>query len=428
MICCSAALIPKLILRALLGTSAKESTLEDRRIPGLLFESAYFCDLSNSAKKFHRPCRNARRASSSNCVRLNSIFLWLEFATNLRCSLVFRDYNRLRQPARKSDGAPNRLDMKAKFTILSGSVNEKLAAASAQLLDVEVGKCRVRRFPDTEVNIRLDEAVRERGVFIIQSSSPPVDQHTMEVFAIADACRRAAASGITWIAPYLGYARSDNRRGRRAPVMGRLVADFIERAGIDHVIAVDLHSQQLEGFFHIPVENLTAMFAIADVLKPHLDPASVIVSPDEGRVKMASAYASRLGCPVALLHKKRLDGRKTEISRVVGDVRGRSCIIVDDMISTGGTIKNAVEALIRAGAAENVIVAASHAVFTPEARKNLNHSAIRKLIVTDSIPISSDDWPQADVITLAPILAGAIQRSMAGQSMADLCEQISMGG
>lgn len=309
--------------------------------------------------------------------------------------------------------------MTAKFVILSGSVSQKLAVATAQRLGAEIGQCSVTRFPDTEVNVQLNEPVRERRVFIVQSSCPPVDQHVMEVLAIADACRRAAASSITWIAPYFGYARSDKRRDGRTPIMGRLVADFAERAGIDHLIAVDLHSQQVEGFFHIPVENLSAVPAIADALKPHLEPESVIVSPDAGRVKMASAYASRMGCPVAVLHKERLNGRKTAVSRIVGEVRARPCVIIDDMISTGGTINNAVEALIRAGAAGNFIVAASHGVFTSEARKNLNHPAIRQIIVTDSIPVSPDDWPQVKIVSLAPILAGAIRRSIGGESMTD---------
>lgn len=309
--------------------------------------------------------------------------------------------------------------MTAKFVILSGSASQKLAMATAQRLGAEIGQCSVTRFPDTEVNVQLNEPVRERRVFIVQSSCPPVDQHVMEVLAIADACRRAAASSITWIAPYFGYARSDKRRDGRTPIMGRLVADFAERAGIDHLIAVDLHSQQVEGFFHIPVENLSAVPAIADALKPHLEPESVIVSPDAGRVKMASAYASRMGCPVAVLHKERLNGRKTAVSRIVGEVRARPCVIIDDMISTGGTINNAVEALIRAGAAGNFIVAASHGVFTSEARKNLNHPAIRQIIVTDSIPVSPDDWPQVKIVSLAPILAGAIRRSIGGESMTD---------
>jgi ribose-phosphate pyrophosphokinase len=315
--------------------------------------------------------------------------------------------------------AARKKEMRAKFVIVSGSASQKLAMATAQRLGAEIGQCSVTRFPDTEVNVQLNEPVRERRVFIVQSSCPPVDQHIMEVLAIADACRRAAASSITWIAPYFGYARSDKRRGGRTPIMGRLVADFAERAGIDHLIALDLHSQQVEGFFHIPVENLSAVPALADALKSHLEPESVIVSPDAGRVKMASAYASRMGCPVAVLHKERLNGRKTAVSRIVGEVRARPCVIIDDMISTGGTINNAVEALIRVGAAGNFIVAASHGVFTPEARKNLNHPAIRKIIVTDSIPVSSDDWPQVKIVSLAPILAGAIRRSIGGESMTD---------
>jgi ribose-phosphate pyrophosphokinase len=319
------------------------------------------------------------------------------------------------------------MEMKAEFVIVSGSVNQQLAMATAQSLGAEIGKCNVERFPDTEVSVRLDEPVRERRVFIIQSSSPSVDQHVMEVFAIADACRRAAALGITWLAPYFGYARSDKRRGRRTAVMGRLVADFAAHAGIDHVIAVDLHSQQVEGFFHVPVENLTSVFAIAEALKPDLKPGSVIVSPDTGRVKMASTYASRLGCPVAVFHKERLNGTKTAVNRVVGEVRGRPCVIIDDMISTGGTINNAIEALIRAGAAGHFIVVASHAVFAPESRKTLNHPAIEKIIVSDSIPVSPDEWPQVKVVSLAPILAGAIRRSMAGASMSDLCEEVIHG-
>jgi ribose-phosphate pyrophosphokinase len=303
--------------------------------------------------------------------------------------------------------------MKADFMIVSGSVNRKLAIAIAQLLDVEVGKCRVERFPDTEVNVQLDEPVRDRRVFIVQSSCPPVDERTMEAFAIADACRRAAASVITWIAPYFGYARSDKRRGRRTALMGRLVADFAEHAGIHQVIAVDLHSPQVEGFFHVRVENLTAVLAISDALKPQLEPGAVIVSPDTGGMKLASAYASQLGCPVAVLHKERLNGAKTIINRVVGDVGGKPCVIIDDMISTGGTIKHAIEALIQAGSSERFIVAATHAVFTPKASKNLNHPGIRQIVVTDSIPLLAEDWLRdrgVKTVSLAPLLAEAIRR------------------
>ena len=191
--------------------------------------------------------------------------------------------------------------MKPDFIIVSGNVNRDLAIAIAQLLNVEIGKCRVERFPDTEVNVQLDESVRDRDVFIVQSSCPPVNERAMEAFAIADACRRDAASSITWIAPYFGYARSDKQRGRRTALMGRLVADFAEHAGIGRVIAVDLHAPQVEGFFRVPMENLTAVPAISDALKRDMEAESVIVSPDAGGIKLASAYASPFGlrgrCP-----------------------------------------------------------------------------------------------------------------------------------
>ncbi|HEU5245958.1 MAG TPA: ribose-phosphate pyrophosphokinase [Candidatus Udaeobacter sp.] len=303
--------------------------------------------------------------------------------------------------------------MKSDFIIVTGRVNRDLSMAIARLLGVEIGKCRVERFPDTEVDVQLEESVRDRHVFLVQSSCPPVDEHAMEVFAIADACRRAAASSITWISPYFGYARSDKRRGRRTALMGRLIADFAERAGINQVIAVDLHSPQVEGFFNVPVENLTAAPTISNALKPYLEPESVIVSPDTGGIKLASAYASCLSRTAAVLHKERLNGTKTVVNRVVGEVRGRPCVIIDDMISTGGTIRNAVEALIHAGSREHFIVAATHPVFTSDAKKNLNHPWLRQIIVTDSIPFSSDDWLRArgiKVVSLAPILAEAIRR------------------
>ena len=299
--------------------------------------------------------------------------------------------------------------MNQNLMIISGNVNRDLALAIAQHIDVRVAKCRVERFPDTEVNVQLDESVRDSRVFIVQSSCPPVDEHVMEAFAIADACRRAGTSFITWIAPYFGYARSDKRKGRRTALMGRLVADFAEHAGVDHVIAVDLHSPQVEGFFHVPVENLTAVRVIADALKRDMDPGSVIVSPDTGGLKLASAYASRLGCPVAVLHKERSNGGETVVKRLVGDVRGKACVIIDDMISTGGTIVHAIDALLEAGAQEQFIVAATHPVFTPEARKNLHHSSIRQIIVTDSIPVTHHHWPSVYVVSLAPIIAESIR-------------------
>jgi ribose-phosphate pyrophosphokinase len=305
--------------------------------------------------------------------------------------------------------------MNQNLMVVSGTANRDLAGAIARWLDVDLAKCWVERFPDSEVNVELGESVRERRVFIIQSSCPPVDQHAMEAFAIADACRRAAAGSITWVAPYFGYARGDKRRGKRRALMGRLIADFAEQAGINQLIAVDLHSPQVEGFFRAPVENLTAVPVIADALKENLLAESVIVSPDAGGIKLASAYGARLGCRVAVLHKERLDGAKTAITKIAGDVRGRACVIADDMISTGGTIKNAIEVLLQAGAGGGVTVAATHPVFTPEAQQNLNHPAIQQIVVTDSVPMSQHDWSRSrgvKVVSLAPLLASTIRRDV----------------
>ena len=302
--------------------------------------------------------------------------------------------------------------MKAQFVILSGSSNRKLALTTAGLLGVEIGECSLARFPDTEVNVQLNEPVRGRWVFILQSSSPPVDEHVMEVFAIVDACRRAGAAGIGWIAPYFGYARSDKRGTRRNAIMARLIADFAQRAGIDQLITVDLHSPQVEGFFRIPMENLSTLALLVETLKRDLDSRTIVVSPDPGRVKMAAQYAAQLDCPVAALQKERRNGDATAITMVLGDVRGRPCLVIDDMISTGGTINNAIKALLSAGAEKNFVVAASHPVFTAEARQNLVHPAIREIIVTDSIPVSTPDWPLVKVISLAPLLAEAVRRVM----------------
>jgi ribose-phosphate pyrophosphokinase len=303
--------------------------------------------------------------------------------------------------------------MNQEFLMVSGSANQELALAVARLLHVEPVRCRVERFPDTEINLELLEPVRDRRVFIVQSSSPPVDAHVMEAFAIADACRREGASGITWIAPYFGYARSDKRKGRRTALMGRLVADFAEHAGVDQIIAVDLHSPQVEGFFRIPVDNLSAVPALAGALREQVEAGSVIVSPDTGGTKLASAYGAALGFPVVVLHKERLDGAKSVVTRIAGEVRGKACVIVDDMISTGGTVRKAIEALLHAGAGERVIVAATHPVFTAEARENLDHPAIKQITVADSIPVATDVWPRVKTVSLAPLLAAAIRSHVA---------------
>jgi len=313
------------------------------------------------------------------------------------------------------------------FILFSGTASARLAAAVAQLLGRELGRATVERFPDGEVNVHLDEPVRGREVFLVQSTAPPVNDNLVELLALADACRRSSASCITAVVPYFGYARSDKRHGRRAPIGASMVASVMQAVGIQHVVTVDLHAAQIEGFFHVPVDSLTAVPAMVHVLREKLPAGIVVVSPDEGRVKMATDFARRLGAPVVVLHKERLDGAATSVVKVVGDVRGRPCLIIDDMISTGGTIAEAVAALLREGARPEMMVAATHGLFVGDARARLSHPAIRAIYVTDSVPAPAEPWPGLNIVFLAPLLAAAIRRFRSDESLGDLYTQAIHG-
>ncbi len=307
--------------------------------------------------------------------------------------------------------------MRNEFTIFAGTANPELAAAIARELDVPLGACSIDRFPDGEVEVQLLEPVRRKEVFLVQPVSPPVNEHLVELLAVADACRRAAAVRITAIMPYFGYARSDKRVGRREPIMGRVVADLLQVVGIGHVVTVDLHAPQIEGFFHAPVDSLTAVPTLCRGLRDRLPPDPVVVSPDAGRVQMATHYAQCLGAPVIVLHKRRGSGSETEVIHVVGDVSGRPCLIVDDMITTGSTVAGAVTALLQAGARPEMIVAATHGLLLEGARKKLTHSAVRQVFVTDTVHVVAKDWPELQVVSIAPLIAEAIVRFFADGSM-----------
>jgi ribose-phosphate pyrophosphokinase len=309
--------------------------------------------------------------------------------------------------------------MNREFLLFSGTPNPALAAAVAAELGVGAGACVITRFPDGEVDVRIDEPVRGREVFLVQSTGPPVNDNLMELLAFADACRRAVAVRITAVVPYFGYTRSDKRHGRRQPITASLVARLIQAAGINQVLTLDLHTTQIEGFFDIPVDNLTAVPTLCRAVQGRLADGVVVVSPDAGRVAMAAEIADRLGASVVVLHKRRTSGTETEVTRVIGAVQDRSCLIVDDMISTGGTIARAVDALLTAGARPDITVAASHGLFVGEARQLLSHKAIREVIVTDSVT-AGRSWPQRRVVSIAPLLAAAIRNILTGSSLGDL--------
>ncbi len=309
------------------------------------------------------------------------------------------------------------------FRVFAGTSNPLLAAAVATELGARPGMVSISHFPDGETAVRLDESVRGTEVFLVQPTSPPVNDHLMELLAFADACRRSAAARITAVVPYFGYARADKRHGRRQPITASLVAQLMQAAGIDHVVTLDLHTAQIEGFFRIPVDTLTAVPVLCHAIKDRLPAGAVVVSPDAGRVAMATEYAHHLGCPVAILHKRRTSGTETEVTHVVGDVRDRSCLIIDDMISTGGTIDRAIGALLAAGARPSISIAATHGLFVGEARARLSHKAIGDVFVTDSLAIDRP-WPTLRVVPIAPLIAAAIRRVRAGASLSDLRQHV----
>jgi len=311
--------------------------------------------------------------------------------------------------------------MTDELTIFAGTANPDLAQKVARELGVSLGACAVERFPDGETSVRLDEPVRGREVFILQPTSPPVNDHLVELLTFADACRRASAASITAIVPYFGYARSDKRDAARVPVMASMVADVMQSVGINHVVTVDVHTPQLEGFFRVPVDSLTAVPTLAAALRDRLPEGTVVVSPDAGRVRMATEFAHRLKTSVVVLHKRRESGTETRVTHLVGEVRDRACLIIDDMISTGGTIAESVEVLLGAGARPEITVAATHGLLLGGARPNLSHESVREVFVTDTVPVKNKDWPQLQVVSVAPLIAAAIRRFMTDGSLSDLC-------
>jgi ribose-phosphate pyrophosphokinase len=300
--------------------------------------------------------------------------------------------------------------MNNSFAIFAGRANVALATSVAVEMGARLGACSVERFPDGELSVRLDEPVRGREVLIIQPTSPPVNDHLIELLAFADACRRASAAHITAVMPYFGYARADKRHGRREPITASMVAALMQAVGVNHVVTIDLHAPQIEGFFHIPVDSLTTAPVMVEALRPGLPPDIVVVSPDAGRVLMATEYARLLGAPVAVLHKERASGVETRITRLVGDVRDRPCLIIDDMISTGGTMAESVEALLDAGARPEIIVAATHGLLLAGAREKLARAVTREILVTDTVALPAHDWPQLRVVSVAPLIASALRR------------------
>ena len=305
------------------------------------------------------------------------------------------------------------------FVLFGGTANPALAKAVADHLGVPLGACRVERFPDSELSVRLLESVRRKEVYVVHPTSPPVNDHLVELLAFGDVCRRSAAARVTAVVPYFGYARADRRNSQREPITASMVAALMQAAGIDHVLAVDLHTPQVEGFFQVPVDTLSAVAPLCDALRGRLPPDLVVVSPDAGRVKMATDYARRLDAPLAVLLKRRDSGTHTEATHLVGEVDGMACLIVDDMISTGGTLVGSVEALRQAGA-RDFFVAATHGLLVGGAREKLDAAGVREVVVTDTVAVPCPEWERLHIVSLAPLLAEAIHRMVTHGSIAGM--------
>jgi ribose-phosphate pyrophosphokinase len=307
--------------------------------------------------------------------------------------------------------------------LFTGTANPELANAIAHKLNLPLGACASERFPDGETAVRLLESVHQKSVLIVQPSSPPVNDNLVELMVFADACRRAAADRIIAIVPYFGYSRADSSQGQREPITASMVADLLQTVGVDRVVTLDLHTPQIEGFFRIPVDSLTAVPTLCDKLRNLLPPDIVVVSPDPGRVPMATTYAQLLNSEVAVLHEQRKSGTEMMAIQVVGDVRDRPCLIVDDIISTGRTIIRSIDALLRAGAFPEMIVAATHGLFIENAQTKLSHAGIEAIFVTDTVAQEFRDWPKLHVVSIAAPIANAIQGFKSDSSIHHLYEK-----
>jgi ribose-phosphate pyrophosphokinase len=305
-------------------------------------------------------------------------------------------------------------------SILAGSANEQLADSVADILGLQSCRRELVRFPDGELHVELQETVRGSDVYIFQPTGPPVDQHLVELLFLADASRRAGAARITAVIPYFGYARQDRRVSGRESVGARVAAELLDRALIQRIVAVDLHSSTLEGFFGVPVEHLSAVCLLSSALEGELASPGVIVAPDLGAVKLAERYADLLHLPIAIVHKTRIGGQEVRVRGIVGDVRGRTPVIIDDMISTGGTIDAACKALMAAGCVAEITVAATHALLVGQAMTLMSQLPLKRLLVTDSLALSRHGALPIQVISLAPMLAEVVSRLNVGQSLHDL--------
>jgi len=309
--------------------------------------------------------------------------------------------------------------------VFSGTGNMALAGAVCKYLDIPPGGAKIERFPDGEKVIKLEDDVRGRDCFVIQSTCDPVDENLIELLIYLDCLRRASAKRITAVIPYFGYARQDRKDEGRVPITAKLVANLITTAGADRVMAIDLHAPQLQGFFDIPVDHLAGELVLSKYFRGKNISNLTIVSPDVGNMKTASLYASHLGGELAIVHKKRTSGREVQAHVIIGEVKGRNILMCDDIIATAGTVCRAAE-LVKERGAEKVYIGATHGVFAGQALQHMAEAPIDEVVITDTIPLDegSRKAGRITVLTVSAMLGEAIKRIHRNESVSSLFNNI----
>jgi ribose-phosphate pyrophosphokinase len=309
--------------------------------------------------------------------------------------------------------------------IFAGNSNPALASDVCKYLGIPVGGAKIDIFPDGEKIIRIEDDVRGRDCFVIQSTCKPVDENLVELLIFLDCLKRASASRVTAVIPYFGYARQDRKDEGRVPITAKLVANLITIAGADRVLAIDLHAKQLQGFFDIPVDHLTGELVLSKHFRDMKINNLTVVSPDVGNIKIAAEYAAHLGGELAIVHKKRVSGSKVEANEMIGDVEGRNVLMCDDIIATAGTVCSAANLLKERGA-EKIYVGATHGVFAAQAFERLEQAPIDKVVVTNTIPASeqADKIETIKILNVASMLGEAIKRIHRNESVSNLFNNI----
>jgi ribose-phosphate pyrophosphokinase len=310
--------------------------------------------------------------------------------------------------------------MNKTISVFTGNANGNLAKKICQYLKVPLSNALVNRFSEGEIRVKINENIRGKDVFIIQPTCPPVNENMMELLIMLDAAKRASAKRITAVVPYYGYARQDRKDQPRVPITAKLIADLITVAGANRLLTMDLHAGQIQGFFNIPVDHLYAVNVFVDYFKKLKLKNFVLVSPDVGGIKMARAYAKRLGASLAIVDKRRISADQAEVMNIMGEVKNKNVIIVDDLVATAGSLVEAAQALAKAGA-KDIYAAVTHPVLSGPAISRINLSNLKQLVVCDTIPLDTNKkHTKIKILSVAPLLGEAIKRIHSEESISCL--------